>query len=186
MSIFSLEAKRNLGLPGSHQCVRGLRTTVLEHPSAGSSFLASGPANFFSSSLSIPALFFLLPLFLAQLHFFIMCVHCIRSILPHIHISNASRRFFSFRRSAQVSAPYNATLHTKHFTSLFLTSFSKGPQKILLLLLKASFTISILYFLTAVHVAPDITPQVLKLSTYSTDLDVYLSSGVEIVFSQMG
>ena len=39
--------------------------------------------------------------------------------------------FCSFRRSVQVSAPYNATLHTKHSTSLFLSSFSKGPQKIL-------------------------------------------------------
>ena len=29
-----------------------LRTRVLEHPSGGSSFLASGPANFFSCSLS--------------------------------------------------------------------------------------------------------------------------------------
>ena len=39
-------------------------------PSAGSSFLASGPSNFFySSSLSVPALFFILPLFQAQLHF---------------------------------------------------------------------------------------------------------------------
>ena len=44
---------------------RDLRTPVLEHPSAGSSFLTCGPANFFSSFLSVPALFFLLPLFLA-------------------------------------------------------------------------------------------------------------------------
>ena len=46
---------------------------LLELPSAGSSFLASGPANLFSSSLSVPALFFLLPLFLAQLHFYFVC-----------------------------------------------------------------------------------------------------------------
>ena len=49
---------------------RDLRTRVLEHPSAGSSFLAIGPVNFFSSPLLVPALFFLLTLFLAQLHFF--------------------------------------------------------------------------------------------------------------------
>ena len=42
---------------------------LLEHPSAGSSFLAIVPENFFSASLSVPALFFLLPLILAQLHF---------------------------------------------------------------------------------------------------------------------
>ena len=36
---------------------------LLEHPSAGISFLVSGPANLFSSSLSVPALFFLLLLF---------------------------------------------------------------------------------------------------------------------------
>ena len=42
---------------------------LLEHPSAGISFLTSGPVNFFSSPLSVPALFFLLLLFLAQLHF---------------------------------------------------------------------------------------------------------------------
>ena len=63
--------------------------------------------------------------------------------------------------SVQVSAQYNATLHTKHITSLFL-SFSKGPQKMLFFLLKAIFCYCypLLYFLTAVHVATDITPQV--------------------------
>ena len=50
---------------------------LLEHPSAGSYFLVSGPANFYSSSLSVLALFFLLALFLAQLHFFILSVHLI-------------------------------------------------------------------------------------------------------------
>ena len=49
---------------------------------AGSSFLASGPVNFF-----------------------ILSVHFIRSIFLHIHTSNASSRFCSFRRSVQVSAP---------------------------------------------------------------------------------
>ena len=34
------------------------------------------------------------------------------------------------RRKAycKVSAPYNPTLHTMHFTSLFLCSFPKGPR----------------------------------------------------------
>ena len=46
---------------------------LLEHPSAGSSFLASGPVNFFSSPLSVLALFFLLPVLLVQLHFYFVC-----------------------------------------------------------------------------------------------------------------
>ena len=115
----------------------------IEHSSAGSSSLVTDPANLFSSSLSVPALFFLLPLFPAQLHF---SVHFTRSILLHIHISNVSSRFCSFRRIVQVSAPYNATLLAKHFTSLFRSSFSKYPQIMLLFLLKASFAIAILCF----------------------------------------
>ena len=84
---------------------------------------------------------FLLPLFLAQLHFSILSVHFTSSILLHNHNSNSSSSFCSFRRNAKVSAPYNATLHTKHFTSLVLSSFSKGPQKKLLFLLIATFAI---------------------------------------------
>ena len=120
--------------------LKRLKTPVLELPSAGSSFLlASDPANFFSSSLSVPTLFFLLPLFLAQLHFlFCLSILHARSLLLHTHISNASSCFCSFWHSVQVSAPYNTTLHTKHFTSLFRSSFSKGPQKMLLLPLLSS------------------------------------------------
>ena len=55
--------------------------------------------------------------------------------LLHTHISNASSRFCSFRRSVQVSALYNTVLHTKHFTSLFLSSF-QGSEKMLLFPLK--------------------------------------------------
>ena len=77
---------------------------------------------------------------------FILSVHFTRSVLLRIHISNASRCFCSFSRSVQVSAPYNATLHAKQFTSLFLSSFSKLPQKTLLFLLKTSFVIAILCF----------------------------------------
>ena len=65
-------------------------------------------------------------------------VHFTRSILLHSHISSASSCFCSFRRSVQVSAPYNTTLHTKRFTSLFHSSFSKGLQKMLLLPLLSS------------------------------------------------
>ena len=119
---------------------------LVEHPSAGSSFSTSDQANFFSSSLSVPALFFLLPLFLTKLHFFVLSVHFTRSIFLHTHISNVSSRFCAFRRSFQVSVPNTPTLHAKHFTSLFLSSFSKGPQKMVLFLLKASFAIAILCF----------------------------------------
>ena len=76
-----------------------------EHSSAGSFFLANGPANFFSSSLSVSALFFFLLLVLTQLHI-LFCL----SILLYNHISNDSYRFCSFRRSIQVAAPYNATI----------------------------------------------------------------------------
>ena len=60
--------------------------------------------------------------------FLILSVHFTRSILFHVHISNASSRFCTFRRSVQVSTSYNATLHTRHFTSYFLSSFSKSPR----------------------------------------------------------
>ena len=83
---------------------------LLEHPSADNSFLASSPANFFSSSLSLPALFFLLPLYLAELHFFIFSVHFTCSILLHIHISNVSRRFCSFRVVSK--SLHSITLHS--------------------------------------------------------------------------
>ena len=118
---------------------------LLEHPSAGSYFLLSGPASFFSSSLQFEH-------YTAFSHsfqhncVFILSIHFTRTILLHIHISNASSRFCSFRRSVQVPAPYNATLRTKHYTSLFLSSVSKSPQKILLFLLKTFFAIVILCF----------------------------------------
>ena len=94
-----------------------------------------------SSSIILPS-----PTFSSITAFFILCVPFTRSLLLHIHITNASNRFCSFRRSALDSEPYNATLHTKHFTSLFRGSFSKGPQKMLLFLLKAYFAIAILCF----------------------------------------
>ena len=121
-------------------------SSSLEHPSTYSSFLASGPANYFpsffiSSSITLPS-----PTLSSTAAFFILSLHFTRSILFHTHISNASSCFCSFRRSVQVSAPYNTALHTKHFTSLFRNSFSKGLQKMLLFLLKASFVIAILCF----------------------------------------
>ena len=97
-------------------------------------------------------------------------VHFTRSILLHIHISNASSRFCSFRRSVQVSTPYNATLHTKLFTCLFLGSFSKGPQKMLLFLLEASYASAFLCFTSWQFMLILILhPKYLKLSTCSTD-----------------
>ena len=95
----------------------------------------------YSSSIILPS-----PTLSSTTIFFILSVHFICSISFHIHILNASSHFCSFHRSVQISAPYNATLHTKHFNSLFLSSFSKGPQKMLLFLLKASFAITILCF----------------------------------------
>ena len=116
---------------------------LLEHHSANS---FSGPANFFSFSLSVPAFFLPSPNLSSTTAFFIFSVHFTCSLLLHIHSSNASSRFCTFRRSAQVSAPYNATLHTKHYTSLFLRSFLNSLQKMLLFLLKAYFHIAIVCF----------------------------------------
>ena len=107
---------------------------LLEHPSKGSSFLASVQANFFSSSLSVPVLFYLLLLFLEQMHF-LFCLFILHA--PPFSLSACQMLpvvFCSFRRSVQVSAPYNASLHTKHFTSLFLSSLSVPALFYLLLL----------------------------------------------------
>ena len=94
-----------------------------------------------SSNIILPS-----PTLSSKTAFFILSVHFIRSILLHTHISNASSCFCLFRRGVQVSASYNTALHTKHFTSLFRSSFSKGLQKMLLFLLNASFAIAILFF----------------------------------------
>ena len=121
---------------------------------------------FISSSIILPA-----PTLSSTTEFFIFSANFTRSILLHIHISKASSRFCSFRHSFQVSAPFNATLHTKHFTSLFRSSFSKGPQKILLFLLKASFAIAILCFISwgQFMLLLILHPKYFNFSTCSTD-----------------
>ena len=126
--------------------------TIPSRASFSRQFLFSQwPSQFLFLFFISPALFFLLPLFLVQLHF-LFC-------LLHIHISNVFSQFCSFRCSVQVSAPYNATLHTKHFTSLFRSSFLRSAEN-------SSFPVKsffchcypLLYFLTAVQVAADIAP----------------------------
>ena len=111
---------------------------------AGSSFLDSGlffPLFFISFSIILP---------FPTVSSTASCLFCLsiftRPILLHIHISNASSHLCSFRRSIQFSAPYNATLNAKHFTSIFHISFSKGAWKMILLLLNVSFAIAILCF----------------------------------------
>ena len=100
-------------------------TLLFSQPSGGSFFLASGPANFFSSSLLVPALFFLLPLFLAQLHF-LFCLSILHA--PSFSISTRQILPVVFAHSVVMSTSLrhitNAILHTKHFTSLFLSYFS--------------------------------------------------------------
>ena len=90
--------------------------------------------------------------------FFILSLHFTRYILLHIHITNASSRVCLFRLSVQVSAPYNATLYIKHFTSLFLSSFCKGPQKIYSLPVKSFFChcYPLLYFYNGIKTRPSI------------------------------
>ena len=121
---------------------------------------------FISSSIVLPS-----PTLSSTTAFFILSVHFTRSILLYIYISNASSRFFSYRRSVQVSAPYNATLLTKHFISLFLSSFPKGQQKMLLFLLKASFDNAILCFTSwqQFMLLLKLHTKYLKLSTCWTD-----------------
>ena len=89
---------------------------LLEHPSAGSSFLASGTTNFFSSSLSVPASFFLLPFFLSQLHF-LFCPFYTPHPSPYPHL-----KFFQacFAHSIVVSKSlhHTTTLHSIQSTSL--------------------------------------------------------------------
>ena len=95
---------------------------LLEHPAIGSSFLASGTANFLSSSLSVPALFFVRPLFLAQQHFFVMSesFYTLHSS-PYPHLK-CFQSFFS--HSALVSKfLHHTTLHFTQSTSLVSSYF---------------------------------------------------------------
>ena len=100
---------------------------LVEYPSAGISFLAS----------SSTTVFFLLPLFLAHLHF-LFCLFILHA--PTFSISTSLMLPVVFPHSVVVyKSLHHTTLHhTNHFTSLFINSFSKGPQKMLLFLLKAS------------------------------------------------
>ena len=104
-----------------------LRTRVLEHPSAGRSFLASGPANFFYSSLSVPALFFLLPLLLAQLHFlFCPSIHA-----PSFSIPTSQMLPVVFAHSVLVSRSlHHITLHSTQTLHYSLPKFFfQGPAE---------------------------------------------------------
>ena len=121
--------------------------TIPSRASFNRQFLLSQCPNQFlflfliSSSIILPS-----PTLSSTTAFFILSVHFTLSILLHTHISNPSSRFCSFRGSVQVSAPYNTTLYTKHFTSLFRSSFPKDPRKCFFFLLKASFAIAMLCF----------------------------------------
>ena len=87
-----------------------------EHPSACSSFLASGPANLFPSSLSILALFFLLPLFIAQLHV-LFCLSILHH--PSFSISTSQMLPIVFAQSVVVSkSMHHTTIHSTQSTSL--------------------------------------------------------------------
>ena len=114
---------------------------------------------FISSSIILPS-----SVHSSTTAFFNSSVHFARPMLLHIHISNASSRFCSFRCSAQVSAPYNATTPHKALHECLLQFFFHGSAE------NASLPVTsflchcypLLYFLTAVHVATDITPQVFE------------------------
>ena len=112
-----------------HVVCSGLATPVLEHPSAGSYFLASVPANFFSPHLSVPALFFLLPLFLAQL-LFLFCLSILHA--PSFSIPTSQMLPVVFAHSVVVSKSlHHTTLHSTHSTSLvtFVVLFPRVRRK---------------------------------------------------------
>ena len=142
-------------------------------PSAGSSFLASGPVNFF---------FFFSPLHYQFQHyspsitlcsttaFFILPVHFTHSILLYIHISNASSNFCSSHPN--VKSLHHIMLHSIQSTSLACSLvLIPSPQKMLLFLLKASFAIAILCFTSWQQFSLLLTlhPKYLKLSTFLMD-----------------
>ena len=137
---------------------------ILEHPSAGSSFLASDPANFFSSSLSVPALFFLLALFEAELHFLFY-----QSILhaPFLSIFRSQMQIQLFLLIPSMSKSlHHITLHSTQSTSLAssLVLFPRVCRKNASLPVKSFFwhCYPLHYFLTVVQVATDIVPQVFE------------------------
>ena len=129
---------------------------LLEHTSAGSSFLASGPVNLFFSSLSVPAVFFLLPLFLAQLHFlfYLSILHA-----PAFSIPTSQMLPVVFAHSVVASKSlYDTTLHSTQSTSQAssLVLFPRSAENVSLPV-KGFFCHChpLLYFLTAVHIATD-------------------------------
>ena len=85
-----------------------LTTSVLERPSATSSFFASGRANTFSSSLSDPTLFFILSLFLTHQQFLFCRPFYTLHLSPYPHL----KCFQSF-----LLIPYT-TLHSTQNTWL--------------------------------------------------------------------
>ena len=129
----------------------------------GSSFLASGPAHFFSSSLSVPALFFLLPLFLAQLHF-LFCLSILHASSFSITTSQMLPVVFAYSVVVCRSL-HHTTLHSTQNTSI-VSSVVLFPMA----RRKCFFSVKdlfchcypLLYFLTAVHVATGIIPQVFE------------------------
>ena len=150
---------------------RGLKTPVLEHPLAGSSFLASGPANFFSYSLSVPALIFLLPLFLAQLHF-LFCLFILHT--PSFTISTSKMLPVDFAHSVVVSRSlHHTTPHSTQNTSLVssVVLLPRALRKCFFFLLKASFAIAILCFTSSQQfmLLLILHPKYLNLSTCSMD-----------------
>ena len=140
-----------------------LVTAVIEHPSTGSSFLASIPANFFSSSLSVPASFFLLPLFLAQLHI----LFCLSSLhAPSFSIPTSQMLPDVFVNSVVVSRSlHHTTLHSTQSTSLdsSIVLFPRSTENASLPVISFfCHCYPLLYFLTAVHVSTDFRPQVFE------------------------
>ena len=63
---------------------------------------------------------------------FLFCLSILHA--PSFSISTSQMFPVVFAHYIVVSAPYNATLHTKHFSNLLLNIFSKSPQKMLLFL----------------------------------------------------
>ena len=125
--------------------------------------LSQWSANVVSSSLSVPTLFFLLTVFLAQLHF-IFCLSILHA--PSFSRSTSQMLPLMFAHSVVGSMSLqHIMLHSTQRTSLaFSLVLFQGPPENASLSVKSFFChcYPLLYFLTAVQVITDIVSQVFE------------------------
>ena len=136
-----------------------LHQHVLRHPLARSSFLASAQPTYFLFFISFSIILPSPTLSSTTDFFYFVCSFCTLHFSQYPHLK-CLQSFCSFLRRVQVSVPCNTTFHRDNFSNLF-HSFFKGRRKSFFSV-KSFFChcYPLLYFLTAVHLVTDITPQV--------------------------